>query len=132
MRLLIFVFLITMIGCTGVSNPTPTKEPIIGSWKLITMTKAPVDIEKIQESKFMGGHLTFKLDETFTGEVIYPQSPDKTMKVTGTYKIEDGILIMSNHTNNSVTKSTLKFEKDFLIVSPLNPEALTAYYKRIN
>jgi len=96
------------------------------------MTKAPVDIEKIQESKFMGGHLTFKLDETFTGEVIYPQSPDKTMKVTGTYKIEDGILIMSNHTNNSVTKSTLKFEKDFLIVSPLNPEALTAYYKRIN
>jgi hypothetical protein len=96
------------------------------------MVKTLVEIERITESDTMTGHLTFKPDKTFDGEIVYPKSPDRNTKVSDTYSVENGVLTITNRSNNSTTKSTLKFEKDFMIGMPLNPEGFIAYYKRIN
>lgn len=96
------------------------------------MVKKTFPIEQVTESDLMTGHITFKADKTFDGEVIYPKSPDKNTKVLGTYTVEGDILTISNQGNNSTTKSNLKFEKDFMIGTPQNPEGFIAYWKRIN
>jgi len=132
MRFLILILLIVTVDCGGVSESVSPEKSIVGSWKLMGMVKTPVEIERVTESDLMTGNLTFKSDKTFDGEVIYPKSPDKNTKVSGTYSVENGILTISNKANNSTTKSTLKFEMDFMIGTPLNPEGFIAYYKRIN
>jgi hypothetical protein len=132
MRFLILILLIVTMSCGGTSETVSAEKYIVGSWKLMGMVKTPVEIERVTESDLMTGHLTFKPDKTFDGEVIYPKSPDKNTKVFGTYLVENGILTVSNQANNSTTKSTLKFEKDFMIGTPLNPEGFIAYWKRIN
>lgn len=129
-RFLILIVLIVNIGC-GVSKSVSTEKSIIGSWKLMGMTKKPFDIEKITETDMIGGRMTFKPDNTFDGEVTYTKYPDKNVKAFGTYTIEGEILTITNQGNNSTTKSTFRFEKDFLIAKPLNPEASIMYYKRI-
>ena len=96
------------------------------------MTKKPFPIEKITETDLISGTLNFKSDKTFDGEVTYPKMPDKNLRVSGTYTIENGILTINNQTNNSTTQSTLKFEKDFMIVVPLNTDGFIMYYKRLN
>ncbi len=132
MRFLIFILLIVTISCSGTSETVSPEKTIVGSWKLMGMVKTPVEIERVTESDLMTGQLNFKPDKTFDGEVIYPKSPDKNTKVSGIYTIENGILTISNRANNSTTKSTFKFEKDFMIATPINPEGFIAYYKRIN
>lgn len=132
MRFLILILLIVTASCGGTSETVSPEKTIVGSWKLMGMVKTPVEIERVTESELMTGQLNFKPDKTFDGEVVYPKSPDKNTKISGTYTIENGILTISNRANNSMTKSTLKFEKDFMIVTPVNPEGFIAYYKRIN
>ncbi len=96
------------------------------------MTKTPFPIEKVTETDLIGGSLNFKPDKTFDGEVTYPKIPDKNMKVFGTYTIENDVLTIKNQTNNSTSKSTLKFEKDFMVATSLNTDGFIAYYKRLN
>jgi len=132
MRLLILIFLIAVASCSGVSDSVPPEQSIIGSWKLMRTEKKPLEVERVTESERMTGRFTFRPDNTFDGEVTYPKSPEINTKLSGTYAVEDGILTMFNQTNSSTTKSTLKFEKDFMIAKQLNPEGLIAYYKRIN
>lgn len=132
MRFLILILLIATVSCGGISEPSSPEESIVGSWKLMGMVKTPVEIERITESDLMTGHLTFRPDKTFDGEIVYPKSPDRNTKVSGTYTVENDVLTITNRSNNSTTKSTLKFEKDFMIGMPLNPEGFIAYYKRIN
>jgi len=132
MRLLILIVLILTVSCNRVSNSASNKKSIIGSWKLMGMTKKPFPIDEVTETSLMGGSLNFKPDKTFDGEVTYPQTPDKNLKVYGSYTIENEFLTISNQINNSTTKSTVRFEKDFMVVTPLNPEAFIAYYKRLN
>ena len=132
MRLSILLVLIITASCNGISNFASNESSIIGSWKLMGMTKTLFSIEKVTETDLMDGSLTFKTDKTFDGEVNYPKTPDKNMKIFGTYMIENDILIINNETNNSTTKSTLKFEKDFMIATPLSPNGFIAYYKRLN
>jgi len=132
MRLLILIVLILTVSCGGVSNSASNEKSIIGSWKLMGMTKTPFPIEKVTETDLIGGSLNFKPDKTFDGEVTYPKIPDKNMKVFGTYTIENDVLTIKNQTNNSTSKSTLKFEKDFMVATPLNTDGLIAYYKRLN
>ena len=132
MRLLILIVLILTVSCGGVSNFASNEKSIIGSWKLMGMTKTPFPIEKVTETDLIGGSLNFKPDKTFDGEVTYPKIPDKNMKVFGTYTIENDVLTIKNQTNNSTTKSTLKFEKDFMVATPLNTDGFIAYYKRLN
>jgi hypothetical protein len=131
MRFLILIILIVNIGCGGASKFVSTEKSIIGSWKLMGMTKKPFDIEKITEIDLIGGRMNFKPDNSFDGEITYPKYPDKTVKAFGTYAIEGEILTISNQANNSITKSTFRFEKDFLIAKPLHPEGSIMYYKRI-
>ncbi len=128
---ILFLFIVT-VNCGGVSESISSEKSVVGSWKQMGMSKTPVEIERITESELMTGILTFKSDKTFDGEVIYPKSPDKNTKVFGTYSVENGILTISNQANNSTTKSTLKFEKDFMIATPLNSEGFIGYFKRIN
>ena len=132
MRFLILILLVVILSCGGTVETTSPEKTIVGSWKLMGMVKTPVEIERVTESDLMTGQLNFKPDKTFDGEVIYPKSPDKNTKVSGTYSVENGILTISNQANNSTTKSTLKFEKDFMIGTPINPEGFIAYYKRVN
>jgi len=132
MRLLILIVLILTVSCGGVSNSASNEKSIIGSWKLMGMTKTPFPIEKVTETDLIGGSLNFKPDKTFDGEVTYPKIPDKNMKVFGTYTIENDVLTIKNQTNNSTTKSTLKFEKDFMVATSLNTDGFIAYYKRLN
>ena len=121
-----------MVSCGGVPGSLSNEKSIVGSWKLMGMTKKPFPIEKITETDLMSGNFNFKPDKTFDGEIIYPKMPDKSLKVSGTYAVENGILTINNQTNNSTTQSTLKFEKDFMIATPLNPDGFTMYYKRLN
>ena len=95
------------------------------------MVKTPVAVEQITESNALTGRLNFKADQTFDGEIIYPSSPAKNLRVSGTYRFENGVLTIANQTNNSVTESTVKFEKDLMIAAPLNPVGLIMYLKRI-
>ena len=132
MRLLTLIVLILTVSCGGVSNSASNEKSITGSWKLMGMTKTPFPIEKVTETDLIGGSLNFKPDKTFDGEVTYPKIPDKNMKVFGTYTIENDVLTIKNQTNNSTTKSTLKFEKDFMVATPLNTDGFIAYYKRLN
>ncbi|MBA3787033.1 MAG: hypothetical protein H0X15_16100 [Acidobacteria bacterium] len=132
MRLLILIVLILTVSCGGVSNSASNEKSIIGSWKLMGMTKTPFPIEKVTETDLIGGSLNFKPDKTFDGEVTYPKIPDKNMKVFGTYTIENDVLTIKNQTNNSTSKSTLKFEKDFMVATSLNTDGFIAYYKRLN
>lgn len=132
MRFLILILLIVTVSCGENSKTVSPENSIVGSWKLMEMVKTPVEIERVTESELMKGQLNFKPDKTFDGEVVYPKSPDKNTKVSGTYTVENDILTIFNQTNASMTKSTLKFEKDFMIATPINPEGFTAYYKRIN
>ncbi len=86
MRFLSLLFLVVIfaaIGCNHADNAAPADKAIIGTWKLMGMTKEPFPIEKITESEMIGGHMTFKEDKTFEGEVVYPKTPDKNMKVSG-------------------------------------------------
>jgi hypothetical protein len=127
--LLIVIF--ALIGCNRPDISVPADKAIIGKWKLMGMTKEPFPIEKITESDMIGGHMTFKEDKTFEGEVVYPKMPDKNLKVSGTYSVEGQMLTVNNHANNSTTKSTLTFEQDFMIGTPETQGAFIAYYKRI-
>ncbi len=134
MRFLLLLFLVVIfaaIGCNHTDNSAPADKAIIGTWKLMGMTKESFPIEKITESEMIGGHMTFKEDETFEGEVVYPKTPDKNMKVSGTYSVEGQMLTVNNRTNNSTTKSILRFERDLMIASPETKGAFIAYYKRI-
>ena len=132
MRLLILIMLIWSVSCDGTSNSVSNEKSIVGSWKLMGMTKKPFPIEEVTENDLISGRMNFKPDKTFDGEVTYPKMPDKNLKVSGSYTIENEILTINNRTNNSATKSTLKFEKDFMIATPLNPDGFIAYYKRVN
>jgi hypothetical protein len=132
MRLLILILLVLTVNCGAISNSVSNEKSIVGSWKLMGMTKKPFPIDKITKTDLIGGSLNFKSDKTFDGEVTYPKMPDKNMKISGTYAIEGEILTINNQTNNSTTKSTLKFEKDFLIATPLNSDGFITYYKRLN
>ena len=127
--LVVLVFL--LVGCGGNFGVTRDKGSVIGSWQLMGMLKTPFDIDKITETDLMGGTMVFKTDGTFEGEVNYPRSPEHNIAILGTYQVENGILTINNHTNNSTTKSKIKFEKNFMILTPLNPEGLIAYYRRI-
>jgi hypothetical protein len=132
MRFLILIVLFVVVNCGGISDSVSNEKSIIGSWKLMGMTKKPFPIEEVTETDLMGGNMTFKPDNTFDGEVTYPKMPDKNLKVSGTYSIENGILTINNQTNNSATKSAMRFEKDFMILTPLNPDGFIAYYKRLD
>ncbi|HLM61875.1 MAG TPA: lipocalin family protein [Pyrinomonadaceae bacterium] len=132
MSFLILILLVATVSCGRVSQSVSPEKSIVGSWKLMGMVKTPFPIEEVTESDLMTGQITFKPDKTFDGEVVYPKSPDKNTKVFGTYTVEGDILTVSNQANNSTTKSTLKFEKDFMVGTPLNPEGFIAYWKRIN
>lgn len=76
--------------------------------------------------------MVFKEDGTFEGEVVYPKARDMNVKVSGTYALKNNTLTINNRSNNSTTRSTMKFEQDFLILTPENPEGFIAYYKRTN
>jgi hypothetical protein len=132
MRFFVLFIVILTVSCGGVSRSVSNEKTIIGSWKLMGMTKKPFPIDKITETDLMGGSLTFKPDKTFDGEIAYPKMPDKNLKVSGTYTVENEILTINNQTNNSTTQSTLKFEKDFMIATLLNPDGFIMYYKRLN
>lgn len=132
MRFIILILFILTVSCSSVSNSTSNEKSIIGSWKLMGMTKKPFPIDKITETDLMGGSLTFKPDKTFDGEITYPKKPENNLKVFGTYKIENEIITISNQTNSPTTESKMRFEKDFMILTPLNPDGFIAYYKRLN
>lgn len=133
MRFLILIVLIVTVSCGGgISGSLSDEKSVIGSWKIMGMTKQPFPLDKITETDLMGGSLNFKPDKTFDGEITYPKMPDKNVKFTGTYAVENGILTINNQTNNSTTQSTLKFEKDFMIATPLNPDGFIMYLKRLN
>jgi hypothetical protein len=129
--LLLFIVSFVAIGCNVADNSAPADKAIIGTWKLMGMTKEPFPLEKITETDIIGGHMTFKEDRTFEGEVVYPKMPDKNLKVSGTYSVENQTLTVNNQANNSTTKSTLRFEQDFMIASPEAPGASIVYYKRL-
>ncbi|MGB7210720.1 MAG: hypothetical protein WBD27_18845 [Pyrinomonadaceae bacterium] len=132
MRIFILLILVMAMSCSGNAPSVPNEKSVIGSWKLMGMLKTPIDIEKVTETDFMSGFMNFKADGTFEGEISYPKFPDKTVRASGTYLVENDIITISNPGNNSVTKSTIRFEKDFLIFTPLNPEGFTAYYKPLD
>ncbi len=132
MRLLILLVLIVTLSCGGNSTSVPNNGSVIGSWKLLGMLKTPIDLDKIKENDLIGGFMNFKDDGTFEGEVNYPKFPDKTIKVSGTYSVENGVITISNPGNNSATKSKIRFEKDFLILTPSSPDGFTAYYKSLS
>jgi hypothetical protein len=131
MRLLILIILFSAISCGRTDNVPQADRAIIGTWKLMGMTKEPFLLERVVESEMIGGHMTFKEDKTFEGEVVYPKMPDKNLRVSGTYSVENQTLTVNNQTNNSSTKSTLRFEQDFMIASPEKPGAAIAYYKQV-
>lgn len=130
MRFIILIIIFFTVSCSNASNTTSNEKSIVGSWKLMGMTKKPFPIDKITESDLMGGSLTFKSDNTFDGEITYPKMPDKNLKISGTYKVEKETLTINNQINKSINESTLRFEKDFMIAIPLNPDGFIAYYKR--
>ena len=132
MRLLILILFILTLSCGGISDSVTPEKSIVDSWKLMGMTKKPFPIEEVTESDLMCGSLNFKPDKTFDGEVIYPKTPENNLKVFGTYKIENDIITISNQVNSSVTESKIRFEKNFMILTPLNPDAFIAYYKRLD
>lgn len=96
------------------------------------MTKEPFPIDNVTETDMIGGSMTFKEDRTFEGEVVYPKMTEKNLKVSGTYSVENATLTVNSKANNSTTRSTLKFERDFMIATPETPGAFIAYYKRAN
>src|SRR5688572_11322306 len=128
LSLLLLIVIFATIGCDRADNSAPADKAIIGTWKLMGMTKESFPLEKMTESDMIGGHMTFKEDKTFEGEVAYPKMPDKNLKVSGTYSVEGATLTIDNQANNSTTKSTLRFDKDFMIATPETPGALIAYY----
>ena len=132
MRLLILIIFIFAAGCGQMSGTASKEQSVVGSWQLMGFTKKPFPIEKITESTLIGGKIIFKPDGTFEGEVIYPKTPERNLKVDGTYAVENGIITINNRANNSTIQSTLRFEKDFMIQTPMHPDGFTAYYKRLN
>ena len=89
------------------------------------MTKEPLPLDKITETDLIGGSMTFKEDKTFEGEVVYPKMAGKNLKVSGTYSVEGETLTINNLVNKSFTKSTLKFERDFMTATPETQERLS-------
>jgi len=133
MRFLFISVVLIFTSCGQVLDSSDTKNTVVGSWKLMGMVKARVSIDLFTtEPKFIGGGMVFNSDNSFSGEVMYPRSPEKNMKVSGTYGFEDGILTINNRANNSTTQSRVEFEKDFMIATPLDPDGFTSYYKRSN
>lgn len=130
MGLIISILILFTLSCGGIFNSDTPEKSIVGSWKLMGMTKKPFPIEEVTQTDLMGGRLNFKPDKTFDGDVTYPKMPENNLKVFGTYKIENDIITISNQANNSTTESKIKFEKDFMILTPLNPGGFIAYYKR--
>lgn len=129
--LILIILLVCAVSCGGRSdNNVNADKAIIGTWKLLGMTKEPFPLDKITETDLIGGSMTFKDDKTFEGEVVYPKMPEKNLKVSGTYSVEGEILTVNNQANNSTTKSTLRFERDFMIATPETSGAFIAYYKR--
>jgi hypothetical protein len=133
MRILVLVLLLALSGaCSIVPRPALTKEFLVGSWDLVGMTKEVVPVERLVDSGLLKGQLIFNADGTFSGDFIYPKSPEKNTKALGTYTVHEGILTISNQTNNSSTASELSMEKDVLIVKPLVKEGFVMYFKRAN
>lgn len=123
----VFTVLVWAVGCNG--RAVQESKSIVGSWKVIAMQRSPIDLEKVVENELIGGSMTFKPDGTFNAEINYPKFPDKTVRTSGTYSIENETVSISNAGNDSTTKSTFRFEKGFLIITPENPEGFTAYLK---
>ena len=92
MRILILFFLVLSVSCEGRLNSVSNEKSIVGSWKLMGMTKKPFPIEEITENNLIGGSMNFKPDKTFDGEVTYPKMPDKNLKVSGSHTVENEIL----------------------------------------
>ena len=130
MRILIFIAFIFFASCYPAKNSVAPDRAIIGSWKLMGMTREPFPLREITESDVMGGSMTFKEDKTFEGTVTYPKMPEKNLKVSGTYKVEGETLTISNPATNTTTSSKLRFEDDFMVATPVTPNAFIAYYKR--
>ncbi|MBX3245413.1 MAG: lipocalin family protein [Acidobacteria bacterium] len=129
--LLLFIVIFAANACNRADKPAAADKAIIGTWKLMEMTSKPFPAKEISESDVIGGHMTFKEDKTFEGEVVYPKTPDKNLKVSGTYSVEGQTLTVNNQANNSTTKSTLRFEDDMMIATPEKQGAVISYYKRI-
>jgi Lipocalin-like domain len=130
-RLLIVILAVILVGC-GQTRQAGNAPSIVGSWKLMGMSREPFPIEKVTESDLMRGTLTFNDDGTFEGDIVYPQMPDKNLKVSGTYSVNGSALTITNRSNGSTTESTLAFEGDFMIATPVNTTGSIAYYKRLD
>jgi len=127
--LILIIALVCVVGCSGSYNNVNPEKAIVGTWKLMGITKEPFPLDEITETDLIGGSMIFKEDKTFEGEVVYPKMPEKNLKVSGTYSVEGETLTVNNQANNSITKSTLRFERDFMIATPETPGGLIAYYK---
>lgn len=55
MRLLILFILFCTFGCGRADNVAPPDKSIIGTWKLLGMTKQPFPLDKITETDMIGG-----------------------------------------------------------------------------
>lgn len=134
MRKLILVSLLLLLtgACAGEVAPRQNidKEFLNGSWELIGMSKEVVPVERAGMSDLLKGRLTFNADGTFSGDFIYPKSPEKNTKAFGTYTIDNKILTVSNQSNASSTRSELFMEKDVLIAKPLDPNGYAMYLRR--
>lgn len=129
--LLLIIVVFAANGCDRTDNSAAADKAVIGTWKLMGMTKEPFPTAEIGEPDVISGHMTFKEDKTFEGEIVYIEMPDKDLKVSGTYSVEGKTLTVNNQANNSTTRSTLRFEQDFMIATPETQGAFIAYYKRV-
>ena len=137
--LIVLAFVVTAMSCAnsvsvsnGSSTPISKANSVVGSWKIMGMVSTPLDIEKVTETTLLGGSTNFNADGTFDGEITYPKTPGTTIKQEGTYVVEDDVITISNTVSHSTMKSTIKFEKDVMILTPSKPDAFIAYYKRLD
>lgn len=132
-HLVILIFLTVVLGCQGITKYISNDYAIVGSWKLVGMSKTPVEVDKVPQDGKIGGTMDFKSDKTYESKITVPGIFDEGIKTSGTYKVEGDILTTTNKENTSTTKSKIRFEKDYLIISSTDAsDTSTMYYKRVN
>jgi uncharacterized protein (TIGR03066 family) len=134
MRKLILVSLLLLLtgACANEVAPPQNidKEFLVGSWQMVGMSREVVPPQSLGKSDLLEGQMNFNADGSFTGDFVYPKNPERNTKAFGTYKIDAGILIISNKSNDSLTKSELSVEENVLIVKPLVKDGFVMYLRR--
>lgn len=129
--LCVLVMLFTM-SCNLSRQGSGTVQSVVGEWEIVHMSKTPVALDNLPESKPAIGRMEFKGDGTFEGTISMPGVPPGT-NISGTYQIAGDVITINNSLNKSTTRSKLRFEREYMVLEPVTQEpfSFTLYYKRV-